>query len=547
VATNALLESRGARTALVTTAGFEDLIEIGRQTRPSLYDSNLDRSTPLADRDLRHGYRGEAGLRAFLDKVQPESVAIGLLDAHRDASEEEEIERIVAAWNDAIPISRSSIVNPEFREYERIATTLVNAYLRPTVERYLLGLERQLDRRLLVMRSSGGLTSSAGAAELAASLLLSGPAGGVVAAAACGAAHGYQRVISFDMGGTSTDVCRIELGEPQVGVGRAVGGYVSRFPSVSVHTIGAGGGSIGWVDDGGALRVGPQSAGAWPGPAAYGRGAETAAVTDANLTAGRLGTTLAGGTGLDETASNAALDRLGSEVGMDRGRVAAGMISIVNSHMEGAIRRVTVEEGADPRDAVLIAFGGAGGLHATAVARALQMSAVLVPPYAGVFSALGLLLSPLRHDLSRSVIGLSLDSLDEVVASLESQARREMKSVLGTEARDLVTTVDARYRGQSHETSVGYVAGSGRLRADFESAHLVRNGFVTPETDLEIVTVRVAALAPPLLTWADIEGTLEPGYEAFGPTIIEGADSTTYLAEGERLVVLTDGTMKITW
>jgi N-methylhydantoinase A/oxoprolinase/acetone carboxylase beta subunit len=232
---------------------------------------------------------------------------------------------------------------------------------------------------------------------------------------------------------------------------------------------------------------------------------------------------------------------------MDRGRVAAGMISIVNSHMEGAIRRVTVEEGADPRDAALIAFGGAGGLHATAVARALQMSAVLVPPYAGVFSALGLLLSPLRHDLSRSVIGLSLDSLDEVVASLESQARREMKSVLGTEARDLVTTVDARYRGQSHETSVGYVAGSGRLRADFESAHLVRNGFVTPETDLEIVTVRVAALAPPLLTWADIEGTLEPGYEAFGPTIIEGADSTTYLAEGEQLVVLTDGTMKITW
>lgn len=547
VATNALLEGKGATTVLITTAGFEDAIEIGRQDRPSLYDTNADRPPLLVDRAGRHGYTSLAELFDFLVRASPESVAIGMLDSHQDSSEEELVARAVASWNVDVPISRSSFVNPEFREYERIATTVLNAYLRPAVGDYLQALERRLGRRVLVMQSSGGLTSAQGAAELAASTLLSGPAGGVVAAAACGSAHGWNRVVSFDMGGTSTDVCRIEAGQPQVSGRRSIGGYVCRLPALAVHTIGAGGGSIGWIDNGGALRVGPQSAGAWPGPAAYGRGGTQATVTDANLALDRLGHTLAGGVELDRAAAMRALASLGSGLGIGPEDVARGMIEIVDSHMEGAIRRVTVEEGADPRAAALVAFGGAGGLHAAALARSLGMAAVLVPPHPGVFSALGLLLSPLRHDVSQSVIGVGLGDLDPVVAQLEDRARIEMKELLGVEAREVAVTVEARYRGQSHETTVGYVRESGRLKSDFEQAHLARNGFVTTDVEIEVVTVRAAAIAPAALDWKNVTGPLEVGTEYTGPELIEVPNASVFIDEGERLVVLADGTMEITW
>lgn len=547
VATNALLEGKGARTALITTRGFEDVLEIGRQDRPSLYDSNRDRPPSLVDRSRRHGLDSVADLHRFLDEARPESVAIGLLDSHQDSSAEIAVAQAVEAWNPSTPVSRSSFVNPEFREYERIATTVLNAYLRPVVSSYLASLEDRLERRTLVMRSSGGLTSTTGAAELAASILLSGPAGGVVAAAACGARHGWTRVISFDMGGTSTDVCRIENGQPQLGGGRSIRGYVCRLPSVAVHTIGAGGGSIGWIDDGGALRVGPQSAGAWPGPAAYGRGGTEPTVTDANLVLGRLGSSLAGDTELDADLAHRALAALGVKLGIRPEAVARGMIDIVNAHMEGAIRRVSVEEGADPRQAALLAFGGAGGLHATAVARALGMAAVLVPPHPGVFSALGLLLSPMRHDVTHSVIGVETEVLDDTIARLEDRAREEMAAVLGVEANEVNVSIDVRYRGQSHETPVDYVRGSGRLRVDFETAHRARNGFVTSEVEIEVVTVRLAATAPAVLSWSQVRGTLDPGSELVGPRLIEGPNATIYLDEGERLIVLADGTMEITW
>ncbi len=547
VATNTLLEGTGARTVLITTAGFEDAIEIGRQNRPSLYDSNADRPPGLVERSERLGYSTPEDVDAFLTRTAPDSVAIALLGAHEDSSEEIAVAQAVAKWNGQIPISRSSFVNPEFREYERIATTVLNAYLRPGVERYLQALEDRIGRRVFVMQSAGGLTSTRGAAELAASILLSGPAGGVVAAAACGSAHGWSRVVSFDMGGTSTDVCRIEAGEPQLSGHRSIGGYVCRIPAVAVHTIGAGGGSIGWIDNGGALRVGPQSAGAWPGPAAYGRGGTQATVTDANLALGRLGQTLAGGVQLDRAAALRALASLGHDLGLGPEEVAWGMVEIVNSHMEGAIRRVTVEEGADPREAALVAFGGAGGLHATALARSLGMAAVLVPPHPGVFSALGLLLSPLRHDVSQSVIGVELSDLDTVIAQVEDRARQEMKDLLGVEAQALVVTVEARYRGQSHETPVIYERGSDRLTSDFERAHQARNGFVTPEVQIEVVTVRVAATSPAVLGWRDVGGSMAPGSEYSGPALIEGRDATIFLDDGERLVVLADGTMEITW
>ena len=383
---------------------------------------------------------------------------------------------------------------------------------------------------------------------MAASILLSGPAGGVVAAAACGAAHGWERVISFDMGGTSTDVCRIEKGVPQIGVQRSIGGYLCRLPSVDVHTIGAGGGSIGWIDPGGALRVGPHSAGAWPGPASYGRGGAEATVTDANLAA-RTARSHPGGRNRSRPGSVAASIGIARNPHRIVSRMTqhAGMIEIVNSHMEGALRRVSVEEGADPRQAALIAFGGAGGLHASAIARSLGMSAVLIPPHAGVFSALGLLLSPLRHDVSQSVIGVDLADLDEKITALEKRARTEMRQELGVEATRVDVIVDCRYHGQSHETPVPYVRGSGRIRSDFESAHLARNGFVTAGVEVEVVNVRVAAIAPSVLAWSDVAPTLVPGTEYAGPMTIESLDATTYLGDGERGVVLDDGTLLVTW
>lgn len=242
-----------------------------------------------------------------------------------------------------------------------------------------------------------------------------------------------------------------------------------------------------------------------------------------------------------------ALASLGHDLALGPEEVARGMIEIVNSHMEGAIRRVTVEEGADPREAALVAFGGAGGLHATALGRSLGMAAVLVPPHPGVFSALGLLLSPLRHDVSQSVIGIEMSNLDAVIAQVEDRARQEMEDLLGVKAQALVVTVEARYRGQSHETPVVYERGSDRLTPDFEKAHQARNGFVTPEVQIEVVTVRVAATSPAVLDWRDVSGSMAAGWEYTGPELIEGRDATIFLDAGERLAVLADGTMEITW
>jgi N-methylhydantoinase A len=579
VATNSLLERRGARTLLVTDYGYEDLIEIGRQVRPSLYDANADRPAALVAPEFRIGWQSEEALLEAIARLDPEAVAISTLNSFSNPNAEEEIWRAIAHGYPELPVSISHRVNPEFREYERVATTVLNAYLRPVVARYLQALDQTVDSdRILLMRSSGGLTSVEGAIELAASILLSGPAAGVVAAAACGAAHGWSRVISFDMGGTSTDVSRIEDGKPQLASERFLDGLVCRMPSVAIHTIGAGGGSIGWSDQGGILRVGPQSAGAMPGPAAYGRDGVLPTVTDANLLAGRLGedSPLAGGTSLRLDLAKQALARLGGELGIDPEPTALGILHIVNTHMEGAVRRVTIEEGADPRGAALVAFGGAGGLHASRVARGLHMPAVLVPPHAGVFSALGLLLSPPRHDLVRSVrLQPDLSDLDSAVQALSTQAAREMQSLLATAPSSITATVDARYRGQSHETNVAYVPGSGadRLRKDFAAAHQARNGFVLEGGETEVVTIRVAATSAPTLAWDQLifhpedgesqvgtrtlaDGSranrwwrpcLRLGDEIAGPALIEEPEATTFIDHDERARVLADGTLEVTW
>ncbi len=406
-ATNALLEERGAHVVLVTEAGYEDVIEIARQDRPSLYDSFVDRPRPLVEREDRLGFDGDPeALVAAVSAARPEAVAISLLESYADPAREVDLERRLAAELPT-PVLRSSLVSPEFREYERTATTVLSAYLTPSVAGYLASLEGRLPMsRRLVMTSSGGLLPFSSVPGNAGRLVLSGPAGGAVAAAALGRHHGYDTVIAFDMGGTSTDVSRISGGVPAVVPGHTVGGRVNRVPAIPIRTIGAGGGSIGWLDAGGALRVGPRSAGAHPGPAAYGEGGMEPTVTDANLLAGHIPSDLAlgGSVRLDLGLARAALARLGALAAMDPEATAAGMLEVVDSHMERALRAVSVEEGADPREAALVAFGGAGGLHATRLARRLGMRTVLVPPHSGVFSALGLLLAAPRIDVARTVM-----------------------------------------------------------------------------------------------------------------------------------------------
>lgn len=593
-ATNAVLQRSGARTALITDAGFEDLVEIGRQDRPSLYDLAETRPEPIAPPALRFGLAGRAhadrggapdrealsGLVGQVADSDPEAIAVSLLFSFSHPEREAAVARALAARFPGIPVSLSSEVVAEFREFERTSTTLLNAYLVPVVSAYLerlagAALAAGVEGTPSVIRSSGGLISLSEAAALPASILLSGPAGGAVAAAALGRALGRPTVVSFDMGGTSTDVCRIEGGRPEVGYERSIDGLPCRMPSVAIHTVGAGGGSLAWVDEGGALRVGPQSAGADPGPASYGRGGRSATVTDADLILGRIGTEarLGGTLRLDRAAGETALERTGALVGLDAPATASGVVTVVESHMERAIRRVSVEEGADPRQAALVAFGGAGGLHATALARALDMAGVVIPAHAGVFSAFGMLLAPPRADAARSVILEPGADLAAPIGEIEQEVRR-----LLPQARSVQVILDVRYRGQSHETAVPYQPGEGwrEVATRFHDAHRRRNGFARPDDPIELVTVRAEAVGDPALNWdqvpfapepgdaghgsravltaeGEVEATvwwrprLPPGAEVQGPAVVEEPEATMWLGDGERLTVHESGALEVSW
>ncbi len=582
VATNALLERDGVDVALVTSPGFEDIIEIGRQHRPSLYDTESERTQPLVDRDHRIGWTDGAAAR--VEALGAGAVAIALIGAYQDHGLEESIEASLTGVD--VPIVSSHRVTPEFREFERTSTTVVNAFLEPKVASYLAHLDDRvvpdLAARLMVMRSSGGLIAPRSAARLSASILLSGPAGGVVAAAALGRALGRRRVISFDMGGTSTDVCRIEDGRPEVGYEREVDGLVVRMPSVAVHTVGAGGGSVGWADPGGALRVGPQSAGAHPGPASYGRGGVQPAVTDAHVQLGRLQGSLAGGVHLDFGAAHAALARLGENFGLDPSQTALGMLEVVESTMERAVRAVSVEEGADPGDAALVAFGGAGGLHATALARRLEMAAVVIPPFSGVFSAVGLLLAPPRSDVAATLLTDAFDRVKDTVGALVEAASHDLETSVGVSATQVDVVADMRYVGQAHETSVPYRHGDtwDSLCQRFHEVHHERNGFSRNLDRVEVVTVRAAAVGRPALTWDDLPshrpegpdrleprevvvGTgdaaervtvpawrragLRPGDEVVGPCVVLDGEATAWLDAGDRGVLGESGAMEVEW
>jgi N-methylhydantoinase A len=582
VATNALLERRGADTALITSPGFGDVIEIGRQDRPSLYDSFQDRSEPLVPRDRRFEATGPEDIDDAVGTS--EAVAVSLLYGYENPAAEQQLAAALSERWPHLAVSLSSEVAPEFREFERTSTTLINAFLAPETGRYLnrlvtratgAGLPADVD----VMRSSGGLMPISEAATLPAAILLSGPAAGVVAAGAIGDVLGRDRLVSFDMGGTSTDVCRVEGGRPEVLYERPVAGYPCRMPSVAIHTVGAGGGSVAWVDGGGSLRVGPRSTGAMPGPACYGHGGIEPAVTDANVVLGRINPagTLAGTLPVRQDLAVAAVGEIGTRLGLTTADCALGIVTVVEEVMAGAIRTVSIEQGADPRQGYLVAFGGAGGLHATALARKLGMAGVVVPPHSGIFSALGLLLSPPRADAAVSVRVEGDAVLDERIAGMIHSAQDRLRRG-GSEPESTFSYADARYVGQAHETTVPYSPGDGWecLLDRFHELHRSRNGFSRPGDPVEVVTVRAETVGRPILTWSDLpevtpsgaaelpsrpvlttEGDatarvvnrygLTAGDEIVGPAVIEEREATTYLAPGERATVHASGALEVEW
>jgi N-methylhydantoinase A len=592
VATNALLERRGGRTALVTTEGFRDVLEIGRQNRPSLYDLTRDRPPPLVPRELRFTVRERMGpdgvvvpldggdlarVVAALARAQVEAVAVCLLFGFLHSEHEQ---RVGAAIRDALPrvaVSLSSELLPEFREYERTATVTANAYLTPRVTAYFRQLAtRSRNRGLpdpLVMQSAGGVAEISIAAAQPARVVLSGPAGGVVGATYVAGLSGYRDLLTFDMGGTSTDVALVVAGAVQTTTESELAGVPLKLPAVDVHSVSAGGGSVAWTDDGGALRVGPRSAGADPGPAAYGLGGEEPTVTDADLLLGLLpdGATLGREVTMSADLAERALQRLGDRLGLSVEQAALGVVRVADTEMIRALRVISVERGLDPRDFALVAFGGAGGMHACALAEELDMRTVLVPRAGGVLSALGLAISDLRRDYATPLLG-SIDTMDpaRLAAAWDGLAERARAEL--AEPR-LERLADLRYQGQSYELTVSADTRVSLVEA-FQQAHEARYGHRDDET-VEIVNVRLVATVPgekpdvvePAPTTAEprlgrrgvlLDGgrvlvdvfdrdLLGRGSTIMGPAIVEFAESTSLVRSGWNGVVDHVGTLVLTW
>jgi N-methylhydantoinase A len=604
VATNALLEGKGARTGLVTTRGFRDLLEIARQKRPHLYDLQTDKPPALVPRFLRHeiGERLEwdgttveklsaDDVRRALDALRSEEVealAVCFLYSFVDAAHERSVAAEVRARFPQWYVSLSSDVSPEFREYERLSTTVINAYLGPLVSRYLKDFGDEVVRLGVrhppyVNQSNGGIISVAAASEQPVRTLLSGPSAGVMGAAWVSAAAGVDSIITFDMGGTSTDVARVEDGRPVIGAQRTIAGYPVRVPSLEIETVGAGGGSIAWVDSGGALRVGPQSAGASPGPACYGHGGTAPTVTDANVVLGRLSSTglLDGRMELRGALAEEAIAGLARQLGASPVEAARGVLSVVQTNMLGAIRVVSVRKGYDPRAYTLVAFGGAGPLHAASLARDLGIERVLVPPAPGILCALGLLVAPLRLDLVRTRVALldamTADELARGFDDLERQASAWLDHErVPSSRRRLARAFDMRYVGQNFELTVAPTSGPSpldatALRRAFLREHERVYGYAAPDEPVQIVALRLSAfgdrepLPVPRLAAA---GTTDPkeartgerevyfeeargfvatpvyrrerlraGHRLEGPAIVEQMDSTTVIPVGHEALV----------
>lgn len=517
VGTNTLLQRKGARVAFVSTQGFEDSIEIGRQNRPKLYDFFFEKDPILVMPELRFGVRervsaegeilvfAEAAelndLKARIVASKPEAIAVSLLFSFANPQNERAVAETLSDLN--VPVSVSHRILPEFREYERASTVVVNAYLQPVMEIYLKKLEQRLAQRaedkgrkarIFVMQSSGGITALVTAAQQPVRTVLSGPAGGVVGAAAAAARSGLTRLITFDMGGTSTDVALVD-GRLSTTNEADVAGLPLRVPVLDIHTVGAGGGSVARFDAGGALRVGPESAGADPGPICYGKG-ELPTVTDANLLLGRLPADqfLGGDFKLDlghtRTLVQGWLKQQGSRLSLEE--FAAGVVRVVNANMEKALRVVSIERGHDPRQFALVAFGGAGAMHACELAQSLRIPRVIVPVYPGALSALGILISDVVKDHSRTVLLRAGEAPHQRLQEIHSELQREISVELKKEEwRGRVVwepSIDLRYRGQGYEINLPYARD---MLDRFHAEHKRRYGYSSPEREVEIVTLRM--------------------------------------------------------
>ncbi|MDX6625107.1 MAG: N-methylhydantoinase [Solirubrobacterales bacterium] len=589
VGTNALLTESGARTALVATSGFGDVLEIGRQDRPELYRLCAPKPAPLVERELRFeanervgpegvveplGEEEPARLAELLEHSGAEAVAICLLFSYLDPAHERRIAEYLRERLPDLHVSVSHEVLPRFREYERCSTTAIDAYLSPLLARYLgrlggataaAGLPQPL-----VMQSSGGVAPAEEAARAGAWSVLSGPAGGAVGAGLLARASGDGNALGFDMGGTSCDVCVVEDGAVRRTDSRSIGGRVIQLPMVDVHTVGAGGGSIGWRDAGGALRVGPRSAGADPGPACYGRGSEEPTVTDANLLLGHLAgdSRLAGDVALDAKAAAAAVDRLARSLDLDREQTAAGIIRVANQEMVRALRVVTVERGVDPRRFALLPFGGAGPMHAAAIATELGIETILCPRAGGVLSALGLCASERRRDTARTVMlsgpELSAERIGAEVAAISAAVGADL------EGAEPELIYEMRYAGQAFELPVPGSAepDPADLVARFEAAHEERYGHRDPDGEVVLVDIRLAMVVPgpaprpaaapagrleegerqvrfgeEWVRTAVLRGEPAAGTEAAGPVIFELPEATLVLPPGWGASVDEAGTI----
>jgi len=603
VATNTLLERKGAKVALITTKGFKDVLQIGRQARSYLYDLKKNARQALVPRDLRFEI-DERVLHtgAVLKPVDPEevkaicrnletlgvdAVAVCLMHSYVNPDHEFEVKKLIAQELPGMYVTLSAEILPEFREYERMSTAVINAYVMPKVSGYVDNLEQRLrDRQILsglfIMQSNGGVITADTARESSARTVLSGPAGGALAGKYIGDQIGIGNLITIDMGGTSLDICLIENGKPSYTMESSIADYPIKLPMIEINTIGSGGGSIAWIDDGGALRVGPESAGAVPGPACYCKGGVLPTVTDANVVLGRLNpeSLLSGDFKIDAKRAEAAIEEyVAKPLGISVVEAALGIIRVVNANMVRGIRVVSVEKGYDPRDFVMVPFGGAGPLHGCDLAKELGMSHVVVPQNAGVNSAMGMLVADVRHDYVRTYIAdaatQNVAAYRNIVKDLVNEAVQVLTDEgFGAAEMRLEKVFDMRYPGQAYEISIPLQCDDEVDEAvlndacvSFHETHERLYGYSKPESACEIVNARLIAygLLPQakiaeshatrdgklvaqgerlVFTRDDFEMTpvfrrelLMRGDAIDGPAVVEQLDSTTMIFPGQRCVV----------
>lgn len=575
VATNAILERKGAKVAFLVTAGFRDLLAIGRQDRPNLYALHPTLPPPLVPRERclevpeRLDYEGNvlqpldmAALDAVIARMaelEVDSAAVCLLYSFVNPAHEQAVAaRIREALGAAFPVALSSEVLPEFREYERASTTVMEAYVRPVMARYINKLAASLPAPLRVMRSDGGVMRAARVEREAVQTALSGPAAGVIGALHVAKLRHLANIVTLDMGGTSTDVA-LCAGDLTMRQDAQVDGLPLRIPMIDIETVGAGGGSIARLDAGGALHVGPESAGAQPGPASYGRGGTLPTVTDANIVLGRISSAhfLGGRMTIDAGAAHRALESLAAQMGVDAQTAARGVIEIANANIERAVRRISVARGHDPRPFTLVSFGGAGGLHACEVAERLGIRRVLIPLYPGVMCAVGLLLARIEVSRARSVMrqidtSAQYPDLQDAADTLMAECAAELALEQIPAAQQMASvSAEMRYVGQAYELSVPFTPDGAALAERFHAAHTAAYGHAFADRACEVVTLRArgyGGVDTPHFAWEqmqphDLEGSLfarddlRPGARFEGPVLITQVDATTYIPEGWRVHV----------